>query len=165
MDLSRDDILEILKVLDTTELGYFELRIGDTVIIAGSQDAAAGAMPVVAAVTPPSPAAATGSANTATPAVPPTRTSTAAADEADLVEVTAPVLGVFYQCPEPGAAPFVEVGSQVNKDDTVGLLEVMKMFNAVTAGVTGTVAAVLVDNGTFVEFGQPLLRVRPSVPA
>lgn len=75
--------------------------------------------------------------------------------------VTAPLLGTFYVAPEPGAPPFVSVGQQINEDTTCGLIEVMKVFNSVRAGVKGTVVEVVAANGGFVEFGQPLIIVKP----
>jgi biotin carboxyl carrier protein len=72
------------------------------------------------------------------------------------------MVGVFYRAPEPGAAPFVEVGSVVAEGATLGLVEVMKMFNGVTSPVAGEVVEVLVGNDEFVEFGQPLFRLRPA---
>ncbi len=72
------------------------------------------------------------------------------------------MVGVFYRSPEPGAPPFVEVGAQVEAGATMGLVEVMKMFNGVTAPVTGEVVEVLAGNDEFVEFGQPLFRLRPA---
>jgi acetyl-CoA carboxylase biotin carboxyl carrier protein len=71
------------------------------------------------------------------------------------------LLGRFYSQPEPGAAPFVTVGSDVNEDTTVGLIEVMKTFNAVRAGVSGTVTEICAQDAELVEYGQVLLRVRP----
>jgi acetyl-CoA carboxylase biotin carboxyl carrier protein len=78
------------------------------------------------------------------------------------VTVNAPVVGVFYRSPEPGAPPFTEEGAEVVEDSTVGLVEVMKMFNSVTAGVRGRVVEILVDNDSFVEFGQPLMTIAPE---
>ncbi|MCC6778093.1 MAG: acetyl-CoA carboxylase, biotin carboxyl carrier protein [Hyphomicrobiales bacterium] len=75
--------------------------------------------------------------------------------------ITAPMLGRFYARPEPGAAPFVGVGSEVTPETTVALIEVMKTFNSVQAGVTGIIAEVCVDDAQLVEFGQPLYRVQP----
>ena len=79
-----------------------------------------------------------------------------------LEQITAPLLGIYYQAPEPGAAPFVQAGDKVEEDTTVCLIEVMKLFNAVKAGMRGTVEQVLVNNGDMVEFGQPLFLVRPD---
>ena len=78
------------------------------------------------------------------------------------VPIKAPMPGHFYVAPEPGAPPFVEVGSAVGPDTTVGLIEVMKVFSAVKAGVQGTIVERLVENGQFVEYGQPLFLVRPE---
>ena len=82
------------------------------------------------------------------------------AAEAGLVEVTSPTVGVFYRAPAPGYAPFVEVGSQVEADTQVCLVEVMKLMSAVPAGVAGVVAEICVDNGASVQFGDVLLRIR-----
>ena len=79
-----------------------------------------------------------------------------------LEQVTAPLLGIYYQASEPGAAPFVQAGDRVEEDTTVCLIEVMKLFNAVKARIRGTVEQVLVNNGDMVEFGQPLFLVKPG---
>lgn len=76
--------------------------------------------------------------------------------------VRAPLLGTFYRAPQPGAPPFVEVGTQVDEETTVGLLEAMKLFTAVHASARGVVEEVLVENAALVEYGQPLLRIRES---
>jgi Biotin carboxyl carrier protein len=71
------------------------------------------------------------------------------------------MLGTFYRAPAPGAAPFVDVGSRVEPDTLVCIIEVMKMMNSVQAGVTGTITEVYVENGEAVEYGAPLFRVEP----
>lgn len=70
--------------------------------------------------------------------------------------VTSPMVGTFYRASNPGAKPFVDVGSQVKAGDTLCIIEAMKMMNQIEADKTGTVKAVLVENGEPVEFGQPL---------
>jgi acetyl-CoA carboxylase biotin carboxyl carrier protein len=75
--------------------------------------------------------------------------------------VLAPMLGVFYRAPAPGAAPFVDVGARVEETTVVGLIEVMKMMNAVPAGVAGTIVEVCAANAELVEYGAPLFRVEP----
>ncbi|HVW67362.1 MAG TPA: acetyl-CoA carboxylase biotin carboxyl carrier protein [Steroidobacteraceae bacterium] len=77
-------------------------------------------------------------------------------------EVRSPLLGTFYRAPKPGAAPFVEVGTVVEEDTVVAIIEVMKLMNTVRAGVRGTVTEVLVSDGVLVEFDQSLMRVRKS---
>jgi acetyl-CoA carboxylase biotin carboxyl carrier protein len=78
------------------------------------------------------------------------------------VAIEAPMLGTFYRAPGPGERPFVEVGSTVDRDSTVCIIEVMKMMNSVNAGVAGTVVEVAAENGQLVEYGQPLFYVRPA---
>ena len=73
--------------------------------------------------------------------------------------IVAPMLGVFYRAPAPGATPFVDVGAKVEATTVVCLIEVMKMMNAVPAGVTGTIVEVCAENAAVVEYGAPLFRV------
>ncbi|GBQ64118.1 acetyl-CoA carboxylase biotin carboxyl carrier protein [Komagataeibacter swingsii] len=73
--------------------------------------------------------------------------------------ITAPSYGVFHLSPSPGAAPYVTVGQEVQVGQEVGLVEAMKVFNAVRATQAGTIAAVLVEDGTEVEAGTPLFRL------
>lgn len=79
-----------------------------------------------------------------------------------LVAVRSPILGIFYRAPKPGAPPFVEVGATVGAEDTVCLIEVMKLFNTVAAGVAGRIARVCAENGAMVEFGQVLFLIEPG---
>jgi acetyl-CoA carboxylase biotin carboxyl carrier protein len=72
------------------------------------------------------------------------------------------MLGTFYRAEAPGAAPFVEIGANVDAETTVCIIEVMKMMNSVPAGVSGTIAEVIPENGQLVEYGEPLFRVKPS---
>ncbi len=83
-----------------------------------------------------------------------------AEDDSDaLVSIPAPMLGTFYRAEAPGKPPFVEVGSRVEPDTIVCIIEVMKMMNSVPAGVAGTVAEVIPENAQLVEYGEPLFRV------
>ena len=72
------------------------------------------------------------------------------------------MVGTFYASPSPDAPPFVSVGTVVRPDTTVCIIEAMKVFTDIPAGVAGTIAEVLVKNGQPVEFGQPLFRVDPA---
>ena len=76
--------------------------------------------------------------------------------------VEAPLTGIFYTRPAPDEAPYVQPGSHVEPNDVVGLVETMKMYNEVTADVAGTVREIVVENGSLVEAGQPLLYVEPG---
>ena len=78
------------------------------------------------------------------------------------VAVPAPYLGTFYRAPKPGAPNYVEVGSSVEAETELCLVEVMKLFTSVRAGVVGIVEAVLATDGQMVQAGQPLFAVRPA---
>lgn len=80
--------------------------------------------------------------------------------EEGLVPVKAPILGIFYRTSTPGAPAFVEEGSLVTENDTVCIIEVMKVFNRVAAGVRGVVARVCAEHGKMVEAGQTLFLIR-----
>lgn len=104
------------------------------------------------------------SAPSAPPAVPstapaaagPAPAETPAAPAPNGTVVAAPIIGVFYRSPSPGAPPFVEPGATVGPDTTIGIIEVMKLMNPVTAGTAGTLTEFLVADNSQVEFGQPL---------
>jgi acetyl-CoA carboxylase biotin carboxyl carrier protein len=83
----------------------------------------------------------------------------AIAIDSSVHSVSAPLLGTFYRAPKPGAQPFVEVGSQVERDSIIGIIEVMKLMNTVRADVRGTVIEILAQDGALVEYGQVLLRI------
>jgi acetyl-CoA carboxylase biotin carboxyl carrier protein len=94
---------------------------------------------------------------------PPSTAETTTQTEPDgQVLVAAPLIGTFYEAPEPGAAPFVSVGNEVSKGQTIGIIEAMKLMNPVAADSSGTVTAVLVGNGEAVEYGQPLIALSPT---
>jgi acetyl-CoA carboxylase biotin carboxyl carrier protein len=81
--------------------------------------------------------------------------------DAGLVPVKSPIVGTFYAAPGPETAAFVEVGSKVTKASVVCIIEAMKIMNEIKAGVDGTIARLLVENGEPVEYDQPLFMVRP----
>ncbi len=72
------------------------------------------------------------------------------------------MLGTFYRAPAPNERPFVEVGQRVKADDTVCMIEVMKLFNSIRAGVAGTIVKISVENAQMVEFNQVLIHVKPD---
>ena len=165
MELSEDDVLQILKLIDESKFDYFQLEVGELKItVSKGEPIPLTASPQTAAVAPAAtPAAVTAPKPAAAPAQPPpTDVSKVAARAAaeGLVPITAPLLGTFYVAPEPGAPPFVQVGASVTEDTTVGLIEVMKVFNSVRAAVNGTIIEVVAQNGQFVEYGQTLLLVK-----
>jgi acetyl-CoA carboxylase biotin carboxyl carrier protein len=167
MELSEDDVLHILKLIDESKFDYFQLEVGDLKITVSKGEPLPLSASTVAA--PQGPNAAPGPAPKAsapTPVSPPevqpakAERKTAAVPEG-LLPITAPLLGTFYVAPEPGAPPFVKLGASITEDTTVGLIEVMKVFNSVRAGVNGTLVEVVAQNGQFVEYGQTLFLVKP----
>ncbi len=85
-----------------------------------------------------------------------------ASTDAGLIAIESPMVGTFYSAPNPDTEAYVTVGSQVSDDTMVCLIEAMKVFNEIKAGVSGTIEQILVKNGEAVEFGQKLFLVRPS---
>jgi acetyl-CoA carboxylase biotin carboxyl carrier protein len=160
MELSEDDVLHILKLIDESKFDYFQLEVGELKITVSKGDPIPipGTAPQPAAVSvAPSPAPAVKPA----PAAPAAQAPKPAAIPEGMLPIAAPLLGTFYVAPEPGAPPFVKVGQQITEDTTVGLIEVMKVFNSVRAAVNGTIVDLVVQNGQFVEFGQTLFIVKP----
>ncbi|MFK5958335.1 MAG: acetyl-CoA carboxylase biotin carboxyl carrier protein [Lutibacter sp.] len=98
--------------------------------------------------------------------VAPTETQSVNANVADesskYIEITSPIIGTFYRKPAPDKPVFVEVGDSVNSETIVCMVEAMKLFNEIEAEVSGKIVKVLVEDGTPVEFGQPLFLVDPS---
>ena len=80
----------------------------------------------------------------------------------DLVEITSPMVGTFYRAAAPGEEPFVELGSNVKVGQTICILEAMKLMNEIESELNSEIVEILVENGTPVEFGQVLMRVKPS---
>jgi acetyl-CoA carboxylase biotin carboxyl carrier protein len=84
------------------------------------------------------------------------------ASSTGMLEIRAPHLGTFYQAPKPGAPPYVEVGQRVSADTEVCLLEVMKLFTTLRAGVSGTIRTICMADSSLVESGQVLFLVEPD---
>jgi acetyl-CoA carboxylase biotin carboxyl carrier protein len=167
MDLTEDDVLHILKLIDESKFDYFQLEVGELKITVSKGEPIPLASTSANAAVSPSPAPVAAEPPKASPAPPRAAQSVApkvdakAAEAEGHLRITAPLLGTFYVAPEPGAPPFVQVGQAITEDTTVGLIEVMKVFNSVRAGVKGTIAHVVAQNGQFVEYGQTLFLVKP----
>lgn len=145
-------IRELAQILRESDLTEIELVDNDMrVKLVRQVTVAAMAMPVAAA---PSPSAAPATAAAPAPAAP------AAEIDADHPgAVTSPMVGVAYLSSEPTAPPFVTVGSKVTQGQTLMLIEAMKTYNQIKAPRAGTVTRILVESGTPVEFGEPLMIV------
>jgi acetyl-CoA carboxylase biotin carboxyl carrier protein len=164
VELTHADVTSILDLIERSNVEYLEVEVGGTRIIADRTGTTVAARAPAPAAPVPAPALASPPAPAPVPApvaaAPPPAPAAPVAD--DSVVVPAPMVGVFYRAPEPGAPAFVEAGSRVEQGATMGLVEVMKMFNSVTAPVSGEVVEVLAGNDEFVEFGQPLFRLNPA---
>ncbi len=162
--LSDEEVRQIsliIENLDRSTFDFLQLEIGELKLTIGKgQPPTVGAQAQVA-IPPPAAAPPAAAVSSAAPSAPPPGAAEKKADQADGTAIIAPLLGRFYAQPEPGAPPFVTVGAEVTADTTVGLIEVMKTFNAVTAGITGVIAEICVQDTQLVEYGEVLFRVRP----
>ena len=160
MQLDHDQLHRLLEVLSDSDIQEFRLEGDDFRLeVRRNLPAVAVAAAPVAAVAA-APAAPTQvSHEVSAPSTPPPAVP---ASRSDLVDVTAPMVGTFYRAPAPGEAPFVEVGTRIGVGQTVCILEAMKLMNELESEAAGEVVEILVDNGTPVEFGQVLMRVKPG---
>ncbi|HSE68470.1 MAG TPA: acetyl-CoA carboxylase biotin carboxyl carrier protein, partial [Gemmatimonadales bacterium] len=149
-------LVELLR--ESPEIGSIEVKgwFGTGVLITRTgnhavQVSAPMAMPMAMAATP-GPVTATAAASHA-----PTAAAAAA-----LKEIKSPMVGTFYRAPEPGAEPYVKVGSRVSAGQTVCIIEAMKIMNEIEAEVTGVVKEVCLEDASPVEFGTVLYRVDPN---
>lgn len=151
MSLTARDIAEIARLLDESRFSSLDLQMGEFRLRirrdGGGWQGREEAEPASAEPAAPAPE-------------PPPLGQEAGAARVGEVDVPAPLLGNFYAAPRPGDPPFVQPGDTVTEDTTIGIIEVMKLMNPIRAGVAGTVVAILAENGTAVEEGRPLVRVR-----
>lgn len=153
------DVRQLAELLhEFPEIGSIEVRgFFDTgVVITRTGSGAPQAAQVLAPA--PLPAAAVAAPAAAAAAAAPAATPAAST----LKDVKSPMVGTFYKSPEPGAEPYVKVGSRIAVGQTVCIIEAMKIFNEIKAECSGTIAKVLVKNGEPVEFGQALFLVKPA---
>lgn len=156
MDSKR--LAEIADVME--DRGLTRVRVEEPDGTAVELERASAAQPVAVPMPMPSAMAAPVAATAAAPAAPePAAQAPAAAPEPQGVEVTAPMVGVFYAAPAPGDEPFVHVGSKVKAGETLCIIEAMKVLNEVTAEADGEVLEICVADGDLVEFGSCLMRI------
>jgi len=142
-------IRELAQILRETDLTEIELVDGEARLRVVRQTSVVAAAPAAVTVAAPVAAPVVAAAAAAAPA------ETADADHPGAV--TSPMVGVAYLSPEPGAPPFVTVGSKVAQGQTLLLIEAMKTFNQIKATRAGTVTRILVESGMPVEYGEPLM--------
>jgi acetyl-CoA carboxylase biotin carboxyl carrier protein len=150
---------QLVKLMAANDLNTVDLRDGDKrVVLQRGQAVAAAAAYMPYPTAPqhaPAPAASSGGGAASAAA-------TAGGEDAGLVSIKSEMVGTFYSKPSPDAKPFVGVGSDVDEDTVVCVIEAMKHFNPVKADVRGTIAKVLVTDGQTVDVGKPLFLVRPA---
>lgn len=170
MSLSSNEIKEILEILEGSGWEEAHLTVGDTTLVVSNS----GTLPAPAAPPPPAAPAPVDSAAGGAVGGPISEealasggdggspAATGPAAESTGVVVEAPSVGVFWRSPEPGAAPFVEVGDAVEAGQTLCIVEVMKLMQHVAADVAGTIAEIHVANSEHVEYGTPLFSIAPA---
>jgi acetyl-CoA carboxylase biotin carboxyl carrier protein len=154
---SGDQLLAAVDLLapafEASDLAELEVEAGDLVVRLARPKAASAPQPVATPVDPaPAPA----------PEAPPAPASPYGEPAPGMRFVTAPLTGVWYSAPSPGARPYIELGSEVGSGTVIGLIEAMKLFNEIKADAAGRVTRILVESGTLVKRQQPLIEIDPS---
>jgi acetyl-CoA carboxylase biotin carboxyl carrier protein len=150
--LDLDDIKAIIDLMKQNDLAVFKLeREGFKLELEAQRPVApviaTAAMPPVTVATQTVPANVTGS-------------SGVGEEKSKFKEIVSPMVGTFYRAPSPDSAPYVQPGQEINEESVVCIIEAMKVMNEIKAEVRGVIVEVLVENGTPVQFGQPLFRVK-----
>jgi acetyl-CoA carboxylase biotin carboxyl carrier protein len=153
LTLTAKDVAEILRVLEESSFDSLSLEMN------GVKLNLQRGSPVPARQTADQPAA---PVSTSSSVLGRAMLKTKPPSEPGLLDIPAPLLGIFYRAPKPGEPPFVEVGSTVDEHTVIGIIEVMKLMNSVHAGVKGEMVEILARNGAAVEYGEILMRVRPE---
>ena len=150
---------QLVKLMSANDLTNVELQDGQQRIVLNR-----GGHPVAAAASPPPPPAPAAASPAAPPVAAPAPAGGAgeSARAEGLVEIRSPMVGTFYTSPSPDAKAFVQVGDRVTADTDVCIIEAMKVFNNIKAETAGTIEKILVENGSAVEYGQPLFLVKPA---
>lgn len=150
MDIKQ--IKEVIDLMKKAELSNFEIEDKGFKLRLQREIAGSGVVQVVQTSAPAPVAAAAPAAPAAAPAP--------VADAANVKVITSPMVGTFYASSSPDSAPFVGIGTNVKADSVVCIVEAMKVMNEVQSELGGTIVEVLVANGTSVEYGQPLFKVK-----
>jgi acetyl-CoA carboxylase biotin carboxyl carrier protein len=149
VSLTAAEVAELMRLVEQS--GFDELTLEmDGIKLSLRRGGAPVSVPVMPEYLVPKQAAAPAAENAST------------GPDPSLHEIISPLFGTFYRAPKPGAAPYVEVGAQVEEDTVVGIIEVMKLMNTVRAGVHGTVTEILVGDGQLAEYGRTLMHVRKA---
>lgn len=169
MTLSYKEVAEILTIIDSSECEELVLEMENLRLVVrrggvpareGGADRQAQAIPAPQAI--PAVQEAQSSEAPATPPAPrPDAQPARDALQGDVTEIRAPMVGTFYRRPSPNEPPYVEEGATVKAGETLGLIEVMKLYTAIEATSAGTVNSILAEDSTLVEFNQLLFTIQP----
>lgn len=155
------DIKKIVELMDEHGLSQFKLEQDETKLeLKKGGDADLSAISQLMAAAPAPIAAAPAAAPAALPAAAPATDSGGL--PAGTEDITSPMVGTFYTASAPDADAFVKVGDKVSAETTVCIVEAMKVMNEIQAEISGEILEILVENGTAVQFGEPLFRVKTS---
>jgi len=164
--VNMDELRELIALIQENGFAEFELeregfRIHVRRDLAHSEVAAEGGGAQAAnASTVLANAAGSGAKASATPDHPGARAETAASEDQDLHMIPSPIVGTFYRSASPNSDPFVKIGSNVEPDSVVCIIEAMKLMNEIQAETSGEVVKIYVENGQPVEYGQPLFGIK-----
>ncbi len=161
--LDQDDVIQILRMLDESNFDELRLEMGGVKLEVSKSGKRVKPKEGHEINNPESgPSKATAEAVPEKVAETPKACAPEEQGAENLVAIKAPMLGTFYSAPKPGAPPFVEEGQMVGEDDSLCIIEVMKLFNTVKAGAEGTIVKICAENGEMVEYQQTLFLVKPS---
>ncbi len=159
-DTDLQKIKELIEIMERNGLVELEIKHGDDKIFLKRHVPQQTILAPATALKPESIAVPAGADVAKTPAA---ETSSATREQAEsLVEIKSPIVGTFYATPSPDSEPYVEVGSHVEPQTVVCVIEAMKVMNEIKAEMSGTVVEVLANNGQAVEYGQVLFKVKPD---
>jgi acetyl-CoA carboxylase biotin carboxyl carrier protein len=165
--VNLDELREIISLIQENGFAEFELeregfRIHVRRDLGGPEAAADSAMTLLTGggSAPPANAAGSGAKASATPDQSAARAGTAASEDQDLYMIPSPIVGTFYRSASPNSDPFVKIGSNVEPDSVVCIIEAMKLMNEIQAETGGEVVKIYVENGQPVEYGQPLFGIK-----
>ncbi len=154
MDIRK--VKKLIELLEESNIDEIEIKEGEESVRISRNSA----QPLMAAYAqPPAPAPAPAPAPSAPAAAPVADAAAPSAPAHSGNVITSPMVGTFYRSPSPTSAAFVEVGQSVKVGDVLCIVEAMKMMNQIEADKSGTIEAILVDNGEAVEFEQPLFSI------
>lgn len=168
--MNFNELRELVAALNQTDIAELTLKNADFEltlrkpsalqpdVVVSQTPTPAPVMSAAMPVSTPAPAAAT----TTAPAMPEPAAPAEPILDSSLVEITSPMVGTFYRSPAPDESVFVEVGDRIQTGQTVCIIEAMKLMNELEAEISGEIVDILVENAEPIEFGQPLMRVRPS---